>query len=66
MLLDADELERFRELRLRLSVNGEERQDAIVEGDMLYGPLEALQSLSRFQDLSPVTSSSPAHPWAPR
>jgi 2-keto-4-pentenoate hydratase/2-oxohepta-3-ene-1,7-dioic acid hydratase in catechol pathway len=52
VLLNADELRRFGDLRLRLSVNGEERQNALVEGDMLYRPLEALQSLTRFQDLS--------------
>ncbi|MFN8070387.1 MAG: fumarylacetoacetate hydrolase family protein [Mycobacterium sp.] len=52
VLLDADEWRRFGDLRLRLSVNGETRQNALVEGDMLYRPLPALQSLSRFQDLS--------------
>jgi 2-keto-4-pentenoate hydratase/2-oxohepta-3-ene-1,7-dioic acid hydratase in catechol pathway len=52
VLLDAGELARFADLRLRLSVNGEERQNALVEGDMLYRPLQALQSLTRFQDLS--------------
>jgi 2-keto-4-pentenoate hydratase/2-oxohepta-3-ene-1,7-dioic acid hydratase in catechol pathway len=52
VLLDAEELARFADLRLRLSVNGEERQNALVEGDMLYRPLQALQSLIRFQDLS--------------
>ena len=52
VLLDAGGLNRFGDLRLRLSVNGRERQNALVEGDMLYRPLEALQSLSRFQDLS--------------
>jgi 2-keto-4-pentenoate hydratase/2-oxohepta-3-ene-1,7-dioic acid hydratase in catechol pathway len=52
VLMDADELRRFGDLRLRLSVNGQERQNAIVEGDMIYRPLEALQSLTRFQDLS--------------
>ncbi len=52
VLLDADEWRRFGDLRLRLSVNGETRQNALVEGDMLYRPLSALQSLSRFQDLS--------------
>jgi 2-keto-4-pentenoate hydratase/2-oxohepta-3-ene-1,7-dioic acid hydratase in catechol pathway len=52
VLLDADELKRFGDLRLRLSVNGEQRQNALVEGDMLYRPLQALQSLTRFQDLS--------------
>ncbi len=52
VLLDAGELARFGDLRLRLSVNGEERQNALVEGDMLYRPLQALQSLTRFQDLA--------------
>ncbi|WP_059015351.1 fumarylacetoacetate hydrolase family protein [Mycobacterium sp. M26] len=52
VLLDADELKRFGDLRLRLRVNGQERQNAVVDGDMLYRPLEALQSLSRFQDLA--------------
>ncbi|MBB3600525.1 2-keto-4-pentenoate hydratase/2-oxohepta-3-ene-1,7-dioic acid hydratase in catechol pathway [Mycolicibacterium sp. BK556] len=52
VLVDAGEFARFGELRLRLSVNGEERQNALVAGDMLYRPLEALQSLCRFQDLA--------------
>lgn len=52
VLLGAAELARFGELRLRLSVNGDERQNRMVEGDMLYRPLQALQSLTRFQDLS--------------
>lgn len=52
VLLDAHELARFGDLRLRLTVNGEERQSAVVDGDMLYRPLQALQSLTRFQDLS--------------
>lgn len=52
VLLDADEWRRFGDLRLKLSVNGEQRQNALVDGDMLYRPLQALQSLSRFQDLS--------------
>lgn len=52
VLLDAGEWRRFGDLRLRLSVNGEQRQNALVDGDMLYRPLQALQSLSRFQDLS--------------
>ena len=53
VILDDDELKRFGDLRLRLWVNGELRQDAIVDGDMVYSPLEALQSLSRFQQLDP-------------
>ena len=52
VLLDGDELKRFGDLRLRLRVNGDLRQDRLVEGDMLYKPLAALQSLARFQDLS--------------
>jgi 2-keto-4-pentenoate hydratase/2-oxohepta-3-ene-1,7-dioic acid hydratase in catechol pathway len=53
VLLDADELKRFSDLRLRLSVNGEPRQDACVGGDMIYPPVRALQSLTRFQHLDP-------------
>ena len=52
VLLDADELRRFGDLRLRLRVNGQVRQNMLVQGDMLYSPLQALQSLSRFQDLA--------------
>jgi 2-keto-4-pentenoate hydratase/2-oxohepta-3-ene-1,7-dioic acid hydratase in catechol pathway len=52
VLLDADELKRFGDLRLRLRVNGELRQDMVVDGDMLYKPVQALQSLTRFQDLA--------------
>jgi 2-keto-4-pentenoate hydratase/2-oxohepta-3-ene-1,7-dioic acid hydratase in catechol pathway len=52
VLLDADELKRFGDLRLRLRVNGEVRQDMLVEGDMIYRPLQALQSLARFQQLN--------------
>ena len=39
VLLDGDELKRFGDLRLRLWVNGELRQDAVVDGDMIYSPL---------------------------
>lgn len=53
VLLDGDELTRFGRLRLRLRVNGQERQNALVEGDMMYAPLAALRSLTRFQDLAP-------------
>ncbi len=52
VLLDAEEFTRFGDLRLWLSVNGEQRQNAVVAGDMLYRPLQALTSLCRFQDLS--------------
>ncbi|MCV7099143.1 fumarylacetoacetate hydrolase family protein [Mycobacterium palustre] len=52
VLLSAEELKRFGDLRLRLSVNGQERQNALVDGDMLYRPLQALQSLTQFQELA--------------
>ena len=51
VLLDADELKRFGDLRLQLRVNGEVRQNMVVDGDMIYRPLEALQALTRFQRL---------------
>lgn len=53
VLLDPDEVDCFDDLRLRLWVNGELRQDRCVGDDMIYKPLEALQSLARFQDLAP-------------
>ena len=52
VLLDSDELNRFGELRLQLRVNGELRQDSMVDGDMIYRPVEALAALARFQQLS--------------
>ncbi|WP_227981186.1 fumarylacetoacetate hydrolase family protein [Nocardia spumae] len=48
VLLDADELRRFGDLRLRLWVNGQARQDMTV-ADMIYRPVEALRALTRFQ-----------------
>jgi 2-keto-4-pentenoate hydratase/2-oxohepta-3-ene-1,7-dioic acid hydratase in catechol pathway len=53
VLLDRDELKRFPDLRLRLWVNGELRQDACVGGDMIYPPVQALAALARFQHLDP-------------
>jgi 2-keto-4-pentenoate hydratase/2-oxohepta-3-ene-1,7-dioic acid hydratase in catechol pathway len=53
VLLTDDEVKRFGDLRLRLWVNGELRQDSVVDGDMIYSPIEALQALSRFQRLDP-------------
>ena len=53
VLVDEDDLKRFADLRLRLWVNGELRQDMPVGQDMIYSPLEALQALSHFQRLSP-------------
>ncbi|MUL65637.1 fumarylacetoacetase [Mycobacterium sp. CBMA 234] len=52
VLLTAAELKRFGELRLQLRVNDQLRQDMLVAGDMIYSPLKALQSLTRFQHLS--------------
>ncbi|MEU7826246.1 fumarylacetoacetate hydrolase family protein [Catellatospora sp. NPDC049133] len=52
VLLDADELKRFTDLRLRLRVNGELRQD-MTAADMIYQPVRALQALTRFQRLEP-------------
>ncbi|HEX2400745.1 MAG TPA: fumarylacetoacetate hydrolase family protein [Mycobacterium sp.] len=52
VLLDADELTRFGELRLQLRVNGEQRQNSTVNGDMIYRPVQALAALARFQQLS--------------
>src|SRR6202035_103802 len=51
VLLNGDELKRFGDLRLRLRVNGEIRQDMLVDGDIIYRPVQALQALSRFQRL---------------
>jgi 2-keto-4-pentenoate hydratase/2-oxohepta-3-ene-1,7-dioic acid hydratase in catechol pathway len=51
VLLDADELKRFGDLRLQLRVNGEVRQNMVVEGDMLYTPVQALQTLAKFQKI---------------
>jgi 2-keto-4-pentenoate hydratase/2-oxohepta-3-ene-1,7-dioic acid hydratase in catechol pathway len=53
VLVDADELGRFGELRVQLQVNGETRQESVVKGDMIYLPVQALQALSRFQRLEP-------------
>jgi 2-keto-4-pentenoate hydratase/2-oxohepta-3-ene-1,7-dioic acid hydratase in catechol pathway len=53
VLLDRDELKRFGDLRLRLWVNGQPRQDACVGDDMIYPPVQALQALARFQHLDP-------------
>jgi 2-keto-4-pentenoate hydratase/2-oxohepta-3-ene-1,7-dioic acid hydratase in catechol pathway len=53
VLVDGDELKRFDDLRLQLRVDGELRQNAVVGGDMMYPPVEALQTLSGFQRLVP-------------
>jgi 2-keto-4-pentenoate hydratase/2-oxohepta-3-ene-1,7-dioic acid hydratase in catechol pathway len=75
VLVDADELMRFGELRLRLSVNGEVRQDMLVEGDIMFPPVQALQALSKFQKLeagdilltgTPVGTALTTHGVAPK
>jgi 2-keto-4-pentenoate hydratase/2-oxohepta-3-ene-1,7-dioic acid hydratase in catechol pathway len=75
VLVDADELEHFGELRLRLSVNGEVRQNMVVEGDILFPPVQALQALSKFQKLdagdilltgTPVGTALTTHGVAPK
>ncbi|MEU2037816.1 fumarylacetoacetate hydrolase family protein [Nocardia niwae] len=48
VLLEDDELKRFTDLRLRLWVNGDLRQDMTV-ADMIYRPLETLRALTGFQ-----------------
>ncbi|MCT7660346.1 fumarylacetoacetate hydrolase family protein [Mycobacterium deserti] len=50
VLIDAEELRRFTDLRLQLWVNGEPRQNMTV-ADMIYPPLHTLQALARFQHL---------------
>jgi 2-keto-4-pentenoate hydratase/2-oxohepta-3-ene-1,7-dioic acid hydratase in catechol pathway len=52
VLLDAAELARFGELRLRTWVNGEIRQDRTA-ADMIVRPVGALEVLTGFQRLSP-------------
>ena len=52
VLVDADELKRFIDLRLQLSVNGRVRQDRTV-ADMIYQPAQALQALTAFQRMDP-------------
>lgn len=51
LLLEGDELKRLSDLRLRLKVNAEVRQDALVRGDMIFSPLEAVRALTGFQRL---------------
>src|SRR3984885_5950883 len=51
VLLNGDELKRFGDLRLQLRVNGQIRQDTLVEPDIIHPPVQALQALSRFQRL---------------
>jgi 2-keto-4-pentenoate hydratase/2-oxohepta-3-ene-1,7-dioic acid hydratase in catechol pathway len=75
VLVDTDELKRFGELRLRLSVNGKVRQNMLVEGDILFPPVQALQALAKFQKLeagdivltgTPVGTALTTHGIAPK
>jgi len=75
VLVDADELKRFSDLRLQLRVNGQVRQDMIVEGDILYPPVQAVQALTKFQKLdagdivltgTPVGTALTTHGIAPK
>lgn len=52
VVLEPGDWARFGDLRLRLWVNGEVRQDSSV-ADMLYRPVETLNTLAGFQPLSP-------------
>ncbi|MFJ2645619.1 fumarylacetoacetate hydrolase family protein [Streptomyces sp. NPDC087420] len=51
-LLDPDDFAHLLDLRLRLSVNGDLRQDRTL-ADMIVRPAEALTLLARFQTLDP-------------
>jgi 2-keto-4-pentenoate hydratase/2-oxohepta-3-ene-1,7-dioic acid hydratase in catechol pathway len=75
VLVDVDELKRFGELRLQLSVNGKVRQNMVVEGDLLFPPVQALQTLAKFQKLeagdilltgTPVGTALTTHGIAPK
>jgi 2-keto-4-pentenoate hydratase/2-oxohepta-3-ene-1,7-dioic acid hydratase in catechol pathway len=75
VLVDGEELKRFGDLRLELSVNGEVRQDMVVEGDMLFPPVQALQALAKFQKVdagdivltgTPVGTALTTHGIAPK
>jgi 2-keto-4-pentenoate hydratase/2-oxohepta-3-ene-1,7-dioic acid hydratase in catechol pathway len=50
LILEDGELDRFADLRLRLWVDGELRQDMGAD-DMIHGPLTALRTLAAFQHL---------------
>lgn len=52
VLVDREDLRHFANLRLRLSVNGVERQDRTTT-DMIVKPAQALSLLARFQPMAP-------------
>ncbi|HTD05832.1 fumarylacetoacetate hydrolase family protein [Undibacterium sp.] len=62
VLLNAREWSRWPELRMRLYVNGQPRQDAYC-GDMIFKPHETLTELSALQNLYPgdvIATGTPA------
>jgi 2,4-diketo-3-deoxy-L-fuconate hydrolase len=62
VLLDAQEWRRWPELRMRLNVNGNPRQEAFC-GDMIYKPHQTLTEMSALHDLHPgdlIATGTPA------
>ena len=62
LLLDAEEWLRWPELRMRLAVNGQPRQDSYC-GDMLYKPHQTLTEVAGLHDLAPgdlIATGTPA------
>jgi 2-keto-4-pentenoate hydratase/2-oxohepta-3-ene-1,7-dioic acid hydratase in catechol pathway len=62
LLLDAEEWLRWPELRMRLAVNGQPRQDSYC-GDMIYKPHQTLTEVSGLHDLEPgdlIATGTPA------
>jgi len=62
VLLNADEWRRWPELRMRLHVNGQPRQDTYC-GDMIFQPHQTLTELSLMHDLQPgdlIATGTPA------
>lgn len=53
VLLSRAEWAKFDELRMRLWVNGEVRQDGLVRGDMISDPVATLNTLTQFQRMDP-------------
>ena len=51
-LAEPEDFRRWRELRLTLSVNGEERQNDFAS-DMIFDPVQTLNELSRIRDMKP-------------
>ncbi|MFN7040156.1 MAG: fumarylacetoacetate hydrolase family protein [Acidovorax temperans] len=62
VLLTAQEWARWPELRMRLAVNGQTRQDAYC-AEMIHGPAATLSELAALQDLNPgdlIATGTPA------